>query len=315
MSKLSAGAAAAKRRPRAAGFAAVRLCCLGYCLLALLFATATATATATAAAPLRVFVSILPVKTFVERIGGDRVQVAAMVQPGSNPHTYEPTPRQVAALSDTELYFRIGVPFEQSWMDRIRSMNPEMKVIDLRAGLAQRNMRNHDHPADANHAHASQDFHIWTNPRLVISMAAHIRDALTRADPAGAAEYAANYQAFAADLRALDGEIRSLFAGLDNRRFLVFHPAWGYFADAYGLEQIAIEVEGKPPGAASLARLIERAKREDIHTIFVQRQFSAAPALAVARAIDARVVRVDPLAENYTASLRQFARSLREAMR
>lgn len=302
---LSAGAAASHRRARAA---AVRLCCLGYCLLALLFTTATA------APPLRVFVSILPVKTFVERIGGDRVQVTAMVQPGSNPHTYEPTPRQVAALSESELYFRIGVPFEQSWMDRIRGMNPDMKIIDLRTGISLRNMGDHHHHAGSDQEQVSKDFHIWTNPRLVIAMAAQIRDALTRADPAGAAEYEANYQTFAADLRALDAKIRSLFAGLDNRRFLVFHPAWGYFAEAYGLEQIAIEVEGKQPGAATLAHLIERAKREDIHTIFAQRQYSTAPAMAVAHAIDARVVQVDPLAENYVASLLQFARSLREAM-
>lgn len=309
MSKLSAGVAASRRRPRAVAFAPVLLRYLVCCFLTLFFTTATATA------PLRVFVSIIPVKTFVERVGGNRVQVAAMVQPGSSPHTYEPTPRQVAALSDSDLYFRIGVPFEQSWMDRIHSINPGMEVIDLRAGLPLHNMGNQHHHAGSNHGQVSPDFHIWTNPRLVISMAAHIRDALTRADPAGAAEYEANYQAFAADLRALDAEIRSLFAGLDKRRFLVFHPAWGYFADAYGLEQIAIEAEGKPPGAATLARLIERAKREDIHTIFAQRQYSTAPALAVARAIDARVIQVDPLAENYAESLLQFARALREAMR
>lgn len=310
MSKLSACVAISRRR-LAAAFVPGRALYLGFCLLMVsaLFTTAMA------AVPLHVFVSIAPEKTFVTRVGGNRVQVTAMVQPGSSPETYEPTPKQIAALAGSDLYFRIGMPFEQSWMHRIRSMNPEMKVVDLRAGIPLRSFGDPHQHEGLDHGHLLQDPHIWTNPRLVITMAAHIRDALTRVDPAGAPEYKANYQAFAADLRTLDSEIRNLLAGLNNRRFLVFHPAWGYFADQYGLQQIAIEAEGKPPGAATLARLIERAKRENLHTIFVQRQFSTAAALAVARAIDAQVIQVDPLAEDYAANLLHFAHSLREALR
>ncbi|MCO6440794.1 MAG: zinc ABC transporter substrate-binding protein [Nitrococcus mobilis] len=311
MSESSPGRAAAQRSSYAAAFAPVRVrYFVFFCLLPL----AAFFTTAAAALPLRVFVSVAPEKTFVTRVGGHRVQVAVMVQPGSSPHTYEPTPRQIAALVDSDLYFRIGVPFERSWMQRIRSMNPRMKVIDLREGLSPRNGTDHRHPG-TEHGPSLQDFHIWTSPRRVIAMAARIRDALTDSDPAGASAYEANYQAFAADLRALDAEIRSLLAGSSKRRFLVFHPAWGYFADEYGLQQIAIEVGGKTPGAAALGRLIERAKREEIHTIFVQRQYSSASALAVARALDARIIRVDPLAEDYAASLLHLARSLREALR
>lgn len=263
--------------------------------------------------PLQVFVSIAPEKTFVTRIGGNRVRVSVMVPPGSSPATYEPTPRQMIALTGSVLYFRIGMPFENSWMQRIRSTNPALGVVDLRAGIPLRRFEGHHHEV-VNPEHGLLDPHIWTNPRLVITMAAHIRDALTRLDPPGKTGYAANYAAYAAELRALDARIRSLLSGVKHRRFLVFHPAWGYFADEYGLEQIAIESEGKPPGAAALSRLIEQAKREHIHVIFVQRQFSTAMANTVARAINARVVQVDPLAEDYAANLLQFARSLREAM-
>lgn len=311
MSESFPGLAVARHSSYAAVFVPVRMRYLAFiCLLSLagLFTTAAA------ALPLRVFVSVAPEKTFVTRVGGQRVQVAVMVQPGSSPHTYEPTPRQIAALADSDLYFRIGVPFERSWMQRIRSMNPRMKVIDLREGLSPHNGADHRHPG-AEHGASHQDFHIWTSPRRVIAMAARIRDALTDSDPAGARVYEANYQAFVADLRVLDTEIRDVLAGLSNRRFLVFHPAWGYFADEYGLQQIAIEVSGKTPGAAALGRLIEWAKREEIHTIFVQRQHSSAPALAVAQALEARIIRVDPLAEDYAASLLHLARSLREALR
>ncbi|HET8702177.1 MAG TPA: zinc ABC transporter substrate-binding protein [Nitrococcus sp.] len=308
MSELSAGTTASvQEAARALGSMQVRALSLICCLLAL----STLFTTAVAAVPLRAFVSIAPEKTFVERVGGNRVQVTVMVRPGSEPETYEPTPRQIAALAGSDLYFRIGMPFEQSLMHRIRSLNPRLNVIDLRTGIPMRHF-GAQHSGSAEHG--TEDPHIWTNPRLVIVMAAHIRDALTRADPAGATEYTANYEAFAAQLRTLDSEIRNLLAGLSNRRFLVFHPAWGYFADEYGLQQIAIEAEGKPPGAAALARLIEHAKQENLHTIFVQRQFSTAAAEAVAHAIDARVIQVDPLAEDYAANLLHFARSLREAL-
>lgn len=311
MSESFPGLAVARHSSYAAVFVPVRMRYLAFiCLLSL----AALFTTAAEALPLRVFVSVAPEKTFVTRVGGQRVQVAVMVQPGSSPHTYEPTPRQIAALADSDLYFRIGVPFERSWMQRIRSMNPRMKVVDLREGLSPHNGADHRHPG-AEHGASHQDFHIWTSPRRVIAMAARIRDALTDLDPAGASAYEANYQAFAVDLRTLDAEIRGLLAGSSSRRFLVFHPAWDYFADEYGLQQIAIEVGGKTPGAAALGRLIEWAKREEIHTIFVQRQHSSAPALAVAQALDARIIRVDPLAEDYAASLLHLARSLREALR
>lgn len=309
MSEAFGGVATPKQRRSAVRPVPFLVRSLGFCLLWLsgIFPAAKA------ALPLHVFVSVVPEKTFVTRIGGNRVRVVVMVQPGNSPHTYEPTPRQMAALAGADIYFRIGVPFEQSWMDRIRRTNPRMRVSDLRAGLPLRRGADHRH-GGSDHGAAPADFHIWTSPRLVISMAARIRDELTRLDRAGAAQYEANYQTFTAELRVLDSEIHRLLEGLRRRRFLVFHPAWGYFADEYGLDQIAIEAGGTSPGAAALAGLIERAKQEDIHAVFVQRQYSAAPAIAVARAIDAEIIRVDPLAAEYVASLLHFARSLREAM-
>ena len=309
MSKAFGGIATSLHRDCAAARLSISVQLLGLCLLSL---TGVCTA-ANVTLPLHVFVSVAPQKTFVTRIAGDRAQVGVMVQPGNSPHTYEPTPRQMAALADADIYFRIGGVFEQSWMDRIRSANSRMKVSDLRAGIPLRSDAEQPH-GGLDHGAGAEDFHIWTSPRLVIAMAARIRDDLSRLDPIGAPEYEANYQAFAADLRELDSEIRRLLASLKNRSFLVFHPAWGYFADEYGLRQIAVEVSGKTPGAAALGRLIEWAKQEEVRAIFVQRQHSTAPAMAVARAIDAQVIRVDPLAEDYAASLLHFARSLREAM-
>lgn len=273
--------------------------------------------------PLSVVVSVLPLATFVEAVGGERVAVQTMVLPGQSPATYDPSPKQIAALADADLYVRVGVPFEAAWMKRIRAANPSMPVLDLRDGLPLRPQEHHVHEPhephqpqargpgsvapDAHPAGEAMDAHVWTSPRLVQRMAVVIRDALTRIDPDGAALYAANQAAFDRELSALDAELSATLSGLESRNFLVYHPAWGYFADAYGLTQIPIEREGKEPTARRLTALIEQARAAGTRVIFVQPQFDRRTAARVAREIDGRVEAVDPLAPDYAANLRAVA--------
>lgn len=287
--------------------------------------------------PLRVFVSVLPQKEFVERVGGPGVDVQVMVHPGASPHTYDPTPRQVAALAQADLYVAVGVSFEDAWIGRIRAANPRMQVLDSSQGIDLRAMEGPDHAgaghedADAQgqsgpragqgetshgvgYDHQGRDPHLWTSPPLVKQMAAGIRDALTALDSANGAAYAANYTRFAAELDGLDQEIRDRLAGLTSRRFMVFHPAWGYFADTYGLTQVPIEREGKEPGPRALVALIEQAQREQVKVIFVQPQFSRKAAAQVASAIEGRVEVMDPLAPDYIANLRRVAAVLAGAV-
>lgn len=261
--------------------------------------------------PLAVAVSILPEKYFVERIGGSHVDVTVLVGPGQSPATYEPTPRQMAGLGQAKIYFRIGVAFEDAWMGRIRSANPAMRVVDLRRGIRLRAMERPGGPVGED---GMKDPHVWTSPPLVKLMVGHICDALITADPAHAADYEAGCRAFRADLDQLDATIRATLASVASRRFMVFHPSWGYFADSYGLQQIPIEVEGKEPGARSLNRIITEARQDRIKVIFVQPQFSRRTAEVVARAIGARVVEADPLAENYVDNLRKVAQAFAAAM-
>ena len=146
-------------------------------------------------------------------------------------------------------------------------------------------------------------------------MAARIRDALADLDPSGAEHYARGYEAFVAKLDALDREIRRLLTGLSGRRFMVFHPAWGYFADTYGLVQVPVERGGKEPGARTLAALIEQARRDDVRVIFVKPQFGERSAARLAEAIGGRVVSVDPLAADYLDNLRYAARQIAAALK
>jgi zinc transport system substrate-binding protein len=262
--------------------------------------------------PIKVFVSILPQKYFVERVGGNRVSVSVMVGPGQSPETYEPMPNQLSKLSQARLYFRIGVDFEDAWMGRLAAINPGMGIVDLRRGITLRPM---DRPPGApSERKGLPDPHIWTSPPLVKIMAANVRDALSELDPIRRTEFEVNYQAFAADLDRLDHDIRDTLAGARMHSFMVFHPAWGYFADTYGLKQIPIETGGKEPGARSLARMIEIGRRDGVKAIFVQAQFSRRDAETIAQAIGARIIAVDPLAEDYLANLRRVASDFAGAM-
>jgi zinc transport system substrate-binding protein len=274
---------------------------------------------AAAAEKMTVFVSIAPQKHFVERIAGPRVAVEVMVAPGASPATYEPRPRQMTALAAARLYLAIGVPFEAVWLDKIAAANPGMQVIRTHEGIQKRPSGGHRHQGaghgEKGHDHGILDPHIWTAPPLVKMQAARIRDALIAVDPAGGGIYRANYERFADEIEALDAELHEIFQDRHGTAFMVFHPSWGYFAEAYGLTQIPIEIEGKSPKPAQLAELIQTARDKDIRVIFVQPQFSDTAAQAVARAIDGRVVAADPLAEDWMANLRRQARVFREALR
>jgi zinc transport system substrate-binding protein len=293
-------------------------------LAAVLLASLVLAVAAAHAAPLEVAVSILPQKYFVERVGGDAVRVEVMVKPGQSHETYEPTPQQVAALSRSRAYFRIGSPFEELLLPRAVAANPALVVVDTRAGIGMRMVAPHDHDHAPGHGHGERkaersagrvpDTHIWTSPRLVKLQAATIRDALVALDPDRRDAFEAGFARFAADLDGLDAEIRTLLAGKRGRAFMVFHPAWGYFADDYGLTQVAIEVEGKEPGPRTLARIIDRAKAEGVRVVFVQKQFGRTTAEAVARAVGGEVVVVDPLAEDFLVGTRAMATALAGAL-
>ena len=270
-------------------------------------------ALARAADPLTVFVTVVPQETFVSRIGGEHVRVNALVRAGQDPHAYEPTARQIAALAEADLYVRVGVGFEDAWMSRLLVANPRMRVLDAQDGIeVRRKAAGHDHGDpdhghDHGHDHGDVDPHVWTSPARVKIMGARIRDALADLAPEYAADFAANYDRFAADLDALDTEIRARLAGVENRRFMVYHPAWGYFAEDYDLDQVAIEREGKEPGARALTAMIEQARREGIRVIFVQPQLNPSSAEQVARSIGGQVAVIDPLSGDYFENLRRVA--------
>lgn len=273
---------------------------------------------ARAAAKLPVFVSIPPQKYFVQQIGKAHVDVQVMVQPGASPAVYEPSPRQMAALSEARIYFAVGVPFEKTWLKKIAAVNPDMQVVHTDQGIKKIPMAAHRPGAEDStdtHAHGELDPHIWLSPPLVIIQVQTILQALVNSDAAHIADYEANAKAFMGAIRDLDADLRNIFAGKQGRQFMVFHPAWGYFAHAYGIQQVPVEIEGKVPKPAQLEALIAHARKNHIKMIFAQPQFSAKSARLIAKAINGRVVIADPLAGDWLQNLRSVAVQFEAALK
>jgi len=267
----------------------------------------------TTSGPLVVTVSILPQAYFVDQIGGDYVKTNVMVDAGDDPHSYEPTPEQMRALSESAAYFRIGVEFEDAWMDKIASANAAMRIVDTTAGIERLPMAEHSHGEEGHgeeeeHDHEGEpDPHVWTSPELVKIQSQIICDTLVEIDPEHEQTYKANLETFFGEIELLEADLRETLEGVSGQKFLVFHPSWGYFARDFGLEQVPVEVGGQEPSAQELAALIAEAREENIHIVFAQPEFSTRAAETIADEIDGEVLLISPLAYNWLENMRSVA--------
>lgn len=262
-------------------------------------------------------VSILPVKYFVERIAGDSVDVIVLVDEGYNPVTYEPKPKQLSRLRQAVVFFTVGVPYEKKWTRVFKDNNPGIKLVSLTQQIKLRKFESvaDDSHSGAGHRHDNDlDPHFWLNPMLVKIAAKTIMQTLVEFNPDSSSQYSDNYQAFARDLDNLDQYIREQLDKVQHREFAVFHPSWGYFADAYNLRQIAIQVQNRQSGAKSLHNVISAIRKNRIKVIFVQKQFSDTDAGMVAREAGARLVQVNPLAKNYIDNMKKVSNLFVEAL-
>ncbi len=302
--------------------------------LCLLAAGMLAPGNAVPPSPVRVFVSIPPQRYVADGVGGDLVETHVLVGPGQSPHTFEPTPRQMVALAASDVYLTVGLPFEERILEKLAGLNPDLTVVDTSRGVPRRLMEGPGETRGDPHDHESSDVevnegsgvegrgthgglpdpHTWMNPRNVKTQAANACSALVRLRPDAAQELAANLAILHAELDELDAELAAALAPVAGEGVFVFHAAFGYFTDAYGLEQVAVESGGNEPGARALAGLIDRARRDGVRVIFVQPQFAAKSAEALAREIGGAVVAIDPLSPKYIENMRDTAREVAAAL-
>jgi len=253
-----------------------------------------------------VFASVPPMAYFVERIGGSVIKAEALIGSGDDPHTFEPKPKQMAALSSARAYFATGFPFEANLLPKIKAANPKLVVVDAAYGIPL--------IKDDGHEGGHSDPHIWTSPLVALRIADNVYRGLVSVDPEGKDTYRKNYRAFLKEIADLDAELWENLKGVRGKKFIVFHPAWGYFANDYGLIQVSIEAEGKEPKGADLARLIEMARLEGTKAILVSPQHSKAGAKVIADAIGARLAEIDPLAKDWAENLKAVSKILAEVL-
>jgi zinc transport system substrate-binding protein len=271
--------------------------------------------TAPAGRPL-IVVSMLPQGWFVSRVAGERARLLVLAGPGQNPHDWEPSPRQIAELSGAAAWILAGVEFEITLRPKIAALYPRLAIIDGVEGVRWRTLEEHEgdeHPDGGAEPDADgRDRHSWLGEEPAKIMARAIRDALSAADADYREQYAANCGAAIAEITAEFERLRETLRPLRGSTVFVYHPAFGYFLDEFGIAQAAVETGGKEPTPRLLAALVERARRERPRAIFVQAQYPVEAAETVARAVGARIVRLDPLAADWLDNIRVMGAALRE---
>ena len=261
-----------------------------------------------------VVVSIVPQKVFVEKIGGDKVDVTVMVEAGSSPHTYTPKPSQMKKLSQAKLYLGIGVEFEEVWLGKFANQNKDLLVFNTSLNIQKQTMEGEEHEQCKNlhhHDHDELDPHVWVDPQNIKVIAKNIFDALVVVDANNTDYYKQNYESYLKELDTLDEEIKEILKETPKgSTFMVFHPSWGYFAKRYELTQLPVEVEGKAPKMKALVQIIKKAKKERVHAIFTQPEFSDKASQNIARNLKIPVVKASPLAENWAENLKRLAKAI-----
>jgi zinc transport system substrate-binding protein len=269
---------------------------------------------------LTISVSILPQQWFVDQIGGERVRTQAMVGSGDDPHTYEPTPQQMTNLAASELYFTIGVEFEEVWMPRFESANPDMQVVDSAAGIALiPALYAHDHTEEELEEPAiigaKTDPHIWFSPARMKQMSQTMAEAMKTADPQNTDFYQTNLETLLNKIDTIDAEIRMQLEGSKRDHFMVVHPAWGYVAEDYGLHMLAVEIGGSEPAPESLSQIIALAKEYEINTLVIEKGSNIRLAISITEQAGIQsIVEWDPMAYDWPQSMLMIAETLHQAL-
>lgn len=250
-------------------------------------------------------VTIVPEATFVQAVCGTLADVIVLVPPGASPETYEPSPEQMQGLSKAALYFAIGVPVEDAFI--LSDVGAHTKVVALQDEVAASF-------APRTFAGGEADPHIWLSPRRVKVMIAAISRELCALDPTNAAQYQANADAYTAQLDALDESIRAVLADKAGREFIAYHPAFGYFADDYGLTMLTLEEEGKEATPRHLQEMIDLAREKNIKIVFYQEEMDSRQSAEFAQEIGGRSVMLSPLSADYINNLTAMADALAEAL-
>lgn len=251
------------------------------------------------AAPLTVAVSIAPQRFLVEGIGGDAVKVFTVVPPGSEPHSYEPSPKEMRFFSEADVYFTVGICMERVWVDKFMGVNPGLRVIPMDKGVDRIFL-----------PHGGYDPHVWLSTKNMRIMAANTLNSLVKLDPSHKDQFLAGYKRVIERIDRVEKILKGELARCRGRAFVAEHPAWGYFAREFGMVQLAVEKEGRRPTTRELLELVNKAKSLNTKVVLIEPQFSDRAAKVVANEIGGKVVKSDPLSPKWDTVMLQLGRVL-----
>ncbi len=266
---------------------------------------------------LQVVAGVPPLAYLVEQIGAKHVNVDVLVQPGQDPHTFEPTPRQVMSLGNAAIFFKIDMPFENVLLDKVQEGNPTLRIVDTTRGIKKREMDapcSHEASGHEHDGGGEPDPHVWLSPPLLIIQANNVAAALCEADPTHAREYRKNLATLVDRIGTLHRRVTAMLAPYRGRSFYVFHPGFGYFADTYGLKEVPIETDSRSPTLPELRALTAEARSDGVTTIFIQPQSPQQSAQVVADAIGGTTVLLNGLAENVLSDIDDIATKLQATL-
>ncbi len=280
----------------------------------LLFGSGVKEATSIQTKPI-VVVSILPHAYFVDQLAKDFVDVVTLVGEGQNPHSYEPSPSQMAQLAKARLWILSGTDFEFALLDKVTKLYPNLAIVDGTEGMVFRHLEEHDHDEDGHEEHDEHDLnidrHTWLGYEQVKVLLMHTKDALLTVLTAENAKIVeSRHKDLLSQIDALFASISEQMKPLAGSTVFVYHNSFGYFLDAFSIKQEAVETGGKEPTAKTLAALVEKAKAQRPKAIFVQKQFPVASAKTIADAVSAEVVSLDPLSYDWMQSIKTMADAL-----
>lgn len=293
-------------------------------------------------------VTIEPQRYFAEQLVDSFFRVQTVVPTGTSPETYDPSPAQMAALSQSVAYFTIGhIGFEEQWLDKIKKNNPQLPIYDTSLGveLIETGVEahehehgeecdhqhgeecTHEHGEDCDHDHGEEghvhgpacghghhhgpvDPHTWSSPKQVKIIVRNMCKALIALDPDNEATYKNNLSKVEAEIAATDSILTDLFAKASSKSFIIYHPALTYLARDYGLSQYCLEMDGKEPSPAQMQALSVMAKESGTRVVFIQEEFDKKNAETIAKEVNAKLVTIDPLSYQWSEELIRIAKAI-----
>ena len=262
---------------------------------------------------MRIFCGLPPVAFIASQIAGEKAEVDSMLPEGRSPHDYAPRPSDVQKAGTAKFFFTTGMNFENS---AVKSLPETVRIVDVSKDIRRRRFddgkgccdgHGHDHH---HHEEAALDPHVWLSPENAGKIAVAILASLSAADPENREYYQQNFDRFKSELEKIAAEMKTQLSPFAGREFLVYHPAFGYFADVAGLRQHPLEINGREMTAVQLANVIAKAKKDNIKVVFVQKQFNPRLAGELARRIGGEALPLDPLAYDLLKNFRAMTEAV-----